>query len=80
MPHLWPGAMSPLGDGVIIGNHLLSFVYNFIMTIMEKNAIWFIVFLEISLDKFIWDGKCQRAEVRRMFLGVCSLGNYGIVK
>ena len=49
------------------------------MTIMEKNAIWFIVFLEISLDKFIWDGKCQRAEVRRMFLGVCSLGNYGIV-
>lgn len=37
-------------------------------------------FLEISLDKFIWDGKCQRAEVRRMFLGVCSLGNYGIVK
>ena len=41
------------------------------MTIMEKNAIWFIVFLEISLDKFIWDGKCQRAEGRRMFL--CGL-------
>ena len=33
-------------DTVIsIGNHLLSFVYNFIMTIMEKNAIKFIFFL-----------------------------------
>jgi len=52
---------------ISIGNHLLSFVYNFIMTIMEKNAIWFIVFLEISWGKFIWDGKYQRAEVRRMF-------------
>jgi len=59
---------------ISIGNHLLSFVYNFIMTIMEKNAIWFIVFLEISLDKFIWDEKCQRAEVRRMFFGGLFFG------
>lgn len=41
------------------------------MTIMEKNAIWFIVFLEISWDKFIQDVKCQRAKCRRMLL--CGL-------
>ena len=49
------------------------------MTIMEKNAIWFIVFLEIRWDKFFRMENVSVQKEGECFCVVCSVGNYGIV-